>query len=229
MSKVGKAAVRVGVAAAVVATAASALASGAANADTYVPLPNGTKNLLTGSSLRVVLSSTGNHVKILPSLATAQTRTTWVTSNAHVDVSGGDKSTSGTLNLYVISGCQFPNAIGASFGATGGPTAGLGVGTTGVSPSAGVAGGATGGLSIPLTPGTTQGVAWGSSAEYPWTAQIDGVNITGNGRFNVGMKDYDINYSPCSGYAQARVVTWLELTGNSRVEGFLYGAPFSLG
>ncbi len=225
MSKVGKAAVRIGAAAVAVATVAGALSSGVANADTYVPLPNGKKIVANDGGFKVVLRSDHNHVNIIPSLATAQTRTTWVTTQGYVDISGG-KDITGTLNLSFVSGCQFPGAISVGLGATG-PGVSASVGTGG--PGGGLsAGGASAGLNIPLSPGTTSGVT-GNAGQYPWTSILDNVTINKPGTWSVGLKDYDVNYGNCSGYAQARVVTWVELTGNNRVEGFLYGAPFSLG
>ncbi len=226
MSKVGKTALRVGAAAAAVATAASALAAGAANADTYVPLPNGQKVVVDDGGFSVVLRSNHNHAKIITTLATAQTRTAWVTTSGFVDIKGGPKKLAGTLNLSLESGCQFPGAISASFGVTG-PGANVGVGTTG--PTGGLsAGGGSAGLNIPLSPGTTSGVT-GNAGQYPWTSVLDNVTISKAGTWTVGVKDYDVNYGNCSGYAQARVITWVEITGSYRVEGYLYGAPFSLG
>ncbi|MDF0532603.1 MspA family porin, partial [Tsukamurella sp. 8F] len=207
MSKVGKTATRVSVAAAAAATAATVLAAGVAHADVYVPLPNGEKVVSTAGKFSVKLRSTNNHAKILPSLATAQTRTTWVTSTGYVDVKGAGKDVNGTLNLSLMSGCQFPGAIGVSLGVTGpGANAGL---STGGSPSAGVSlGGVNGGLSIPLSPGTTSGVT-GNAGQYPWASVLDNIAIKKDGTYSVSVKDYDVNFGNCSGYAQARVVTWV--------------------
>ncbi len=203
----------------------SALGAGAVHADTHVRLPNGRKIVTTDGGFSVVLRSDHNQVDILPSLATAQTRTTWVTTQGYVDIKGG-KNVTGTLNLSFISGCQFPGAISVSLSGTG-PGAGLSASSSGVSPSASLGSGSAG-LTIPLSPGTTSGVT-GNANQYPWTSILDNVTISKPGTWSVGLKDYDVNYGNCSGYAQARVVTWVELTGSNRVEGFLYGAPFSLG
>ncbi|MDF0531405.1 MspA family porin [Tsukamurella sp. 8F] len=210
--------------------AATVLSTATAHADTYVPLPNGEKQVATAGEFSVKLRSTNNHAKILPSLATAQTRTTWVSSTGSVDVKGAGKDVDGTLNVSLMSGCQFPGAIGASLGVTGpGATAGTGNLLGDPSPEVGASlGGVKGGLDIPLSPGTTKGVT-GNTKDYPWSSVLDNVSIKKDGTYNVSVKDYDVNFENCSGYAQARVVTWVELKGSNRVQGYLYGKPFSLG
>ncbi|MDF0532437.1 MspA family porin, partial [Tsukamurella sp. 8J] len=194
----------------IVVAAAMASTAGVAHADVYVPLPNGTRKVATAGKFSVTLRSTNNHAKILPSLATAQTRTTWVTSTGWVDVKGAGKDVNGTLNLSLMSGCQFPGAIGVSLGVTGpGANAGTGNLLGGGTPSAGVSlGGVNGGLSIPLSPGTTSGVT-GNAGQYPWASVLDNIAIKKDGTYSVSVKDYDVNYGNCSGYAQARVVTWV--------------------
>ncbi|MDF0531160.1 MspA family porin [Tsukamurella sp. 8F] len=217
--------------AAVLTTAvAGTLAAAPANADTYVPLPDGTKNVATAGKFSVTLRSTNNHAKILPSLATAQTRTTWVTTTGSAVVKGAGKDVNGTLNVSLMSGCQFPGAIGVTGTLTGpGATAGTGNLLGGGTPSAGATlGGVGGGLNIPLTPGTTSGVT-GNAGQFPWASVLDNVSIKKDGTYSVSVKDYDVNFGNCSGYAQARVVTWVELKGSNRVQGYLYGKPFSLG
>ncbi len=217
----GRRTARGGVAVLALAATMTSLAVGRAGADTYVPLPDGKKVVATAGAFRAVLRSTGNHVRILPSLATAQTRTAWVSTDGFLDLAGAPQA-SGTLNLSLISGCQFPGAISVGINATG---PGATVGTSGAGASMG---GVGAGLTIPLSPGTTSGVT-GNAGQYPWSSVLDNVAVSGNGTWSVGLKDYDVNYGNCSGYAQARVVTWVDLTGSNRVEGYLYGAPFSLG
>lgn len=45
----------------------------------------------------------------------------------------------------------------------------------------------------------------------------------------IQYQDVGISVENCGGYAQARSYTTLELTGNYRYKGTLYGQPFSLG
>jgi hypothetical protein len=221
----GKAGTRIAAVAAVAAVACATVSVGTASADTYVPLPNGKKVVATDGSFQVTLRSTNNHAKIIPSLATAQTRTTWVTSTGWVDITGAKGDLNGTLNLSLMSGCQFPGAIGGGVTLSG-PGAGASVGPGGGASAS--LGGVGANLNVPLSPGTTSGVT-GNAGQYPWTSVLDNISISKNGSYSVTLKDYDVNYGNCSGYAQARVVTWVELKGSNRVQGYLYGAPFSLG
>lgn len=45
----------------------------------------------------------------------------------------------------------------------------------------------------------------------------------------IQYQDVAISVTNCGGYAQARSYTTLELTGDYRYKGTLYGQPFSLG
>lgn len=219
MSKMSKGAARVGVVAVSVAAAAS-IATGSVSA---APLPNGTKVVAAPDGWSVVLKSTGNSFAIQPSLATAQSRSVWVTSNGSVEVKApaSAKDIQGKLGVGIVSGCQFPGQIGGSIGVTGpgatldskGPSASLG----GISPS----------LNIPLTPGQTSSVTGFGQSDQP--SSIDNIKFTKPGTYNVVVKNQNVDYAFCSGYAQARVVTWVEIKGSNRIQGFLYGAPFSMG
>ena len=222
--KLKSSAARVGVVAVSVAAAAS-VAVGTASAG---PLPNGQKTVAAPDGWSVVLKSTGNSFAIQPSLATAQTRTVWVTSTGAVDVKApaGAKDIQGKLGVGVVSGCQFPGAIGGSVGLSG-PGASAGLGGSGA-PSASLSlGGVSGGLDLPLSPGSTSSVTGFGRADQP--ASLDSIKFTKAGTYTVSVKDYDLNYGNCSGYAQSRIVTWVEIKGSNRIQGFLYGAPFSMG
>lgn len=219
MSKMSKAAVRAGVVAVSVAAAAS-ITAGTASAE---PLPNGQKTVPAPSGWSVVLKSTNNVAKIQGSLATAQSRSAWVTSNGSVDVKApaDAKDIQGKLGVGVVAGCQFPGQIGVE-GKVTGPGAGLD--TTGPSASLG---GVGAGLSVPLTPGATSSVTGFGRADQP--GSLDSIKFTKSGTYNVAIKDQNVDIKFCSGYAQARVVTWVEIKGSNRIQGFLYGKPFSLG
>ncbi|KXP03743.1 hypothetical protein AXK60_18290 [Tsukamurella pseudospumae] len=216
MSKV---ATRAGVVAVAVAAAAS-VAAGSANAG---PLPSGQKTVAAPAGWSVVLKSTGNSFAIQGSLATAQSRSAWYTSNGSVEVKApaDAKDIQGKLGVGVIVGCQFPGQIGAS-GTLTGP--GAAVDSSGPSLSLG---GVGAGVSVPLTPGATTGVTGYGRADQP--GSTDSIKFTKAGTYNVSIKDQNVDIKFCSGYAQARVVTWVEIKGSNRIQGFLYGAPFSLG
>ena len=88
-------------------------------------------------------------------------------------------------------------------------------------------GGISGDLSVPLTPGGTKSVTGYDVADQP--RSFDSIKFTKPGTYNVNIKDLNIDIVHCTGYAQARVVTWVEIKGSNRIQGFLYGAPFTMG
>jgi len=218
MSKMSKVAARAGVVAISVAAAAS-MTVGTANAG---PLPSGQKTVAAPDGWSVVLKSTGNSVAIQPSMATPQSRSAWFTSNGSVTVKApaDAKDIQGKLGVGVIIGCQFPGQIGGGISVTG-PSAGLGSSLTAD------LGGVGADVSVPLTPGATSSVTGYGRGDQP--GSIDSIKFTKAGTYNVAIKDQNVDIKHCSGYAQARIVTWVEIKGGNRIQGFLYGAPTSLG
>ena len=210
------------IAGAVVAAAAGMglLSTGAANADVFVPLPDGQK-LGPG----VTVSRTGEHALISPSLAAnGAGRVVWVSGNAIADVSitpegaiGPNKGASGApgtnnssphgasqLSTGYIVGCQVSiadNAISA-----------------GVSGGINLSGGSLGGsIGLNLGPGDVKFV------------QIDYKDILKPGVYSVEYQDAEIEIQGCAGYAQARAYTVVEIIGDNYSKVTLYGAPFSIG
>ncbi|MFD4355143.1 MspA family porin [Nocardia sp. NPDC058518] len=205
---------------AAVAVMIGLLSAGAANADTFVPLPDGQK-LGPG----VTLSRTGEHAVISPSLsANGAGRVVWVSGNAIADVQvtpegevgpyngprnrpgSNNSSTHGAsqLNTGYIVGCQVSigdEAIAAGFSG--------GVSTLGAS-----AGGAIG---LHLGPGQVSFV------------QIDAKDILKPGVYSVEYQDAEIEIQGCAGYAQARSYSVVEIIGDHYSKTSLYGAPFSIG
>ncbi|MEV6134976.1 MspA family porin [Nocardia sp. NPDC051990] len=202
------------------AVAMGLLSTGAANADTFVPLPDGQKN-----GPDVTLTRTGEHALISPSLAAnGAGRVVWVSGNAIADVavtpegevgpnngaSGApgtnNSSTHGTSQLstgYIV-GCQVSIASDAI-------SAGL---SGGINLSGGSLGGSIG---INLGPGEVKFV------------QIDYKDILKPGRYSVEYQDAEIEIQGCAGYAQARAYTVVEIIGNHYSKTTLYGQPFSIG
>ncbi|MEV4234691.1 MULTISPECIES: MspA family porin [unclassified Nocardia] len=210
------------IAGAVVAAAAGMglLSTGAANADVFVPLPDGQK-LGPG----VTVSRTAEHALISPSLAAnGAGRVVWVSGNANADVSvtpegsiGPNNGASGApgtnnssthgasqLSTGYIVGCQVSiadNAISA-----------------GVSGGINLSGGSLGGsIGLNLGPGDVKFV------------QIDYKDILKPGRYSVEYQDAEIEIQGCAGYAQARAYTVVEIIGDNYSKVTLYGAPFSIG
>ncbi|MET9211890.1 MULTISPECIES: MspA family porin [unclassified Nocardia] len=205
---------------AAVAVTIGLLSAGAANADTFVPLPDGQKN-----GPGVTVSRTGESAIVSPSLAAnGAGRVVWVSGNARADVQvtpegevgpwngpsnrpgSNNSSTHGASQLstgYIV-GCQVSigdDAIGGQVGVgldTNGP---IGEGSIG----------------LDLGPGE---VAF---------AQISSKDILKPGVYSVEYQDAEIQVQGCAGYAQARSYTVVEIIGDHYSKTTLYGMPFSIG
>ncbi|MEU1984104.1 MspA family porin [Nocardia sp. NPDC019395] len=202
------------------AVAVGLLSVGAANADTFVPLPDGQK-----AGPGVTITRTGEHAVVSPSMAAnGAGRVVWVSGNAAADVAvtpegeagpnNGPTGEDGTnnssthgasqLNTGYIVGCQV--SIGED-------AIGLG-GSLGLSLDGGNVGGSVG---VELGPGEVKFV------------QIDYKDITKPGRYSVEYQDAEIEIQGCAGYAQARSYTVVEIIGDHYSKTTLYGQPFSIG
>ncbi|GAD83926.1 MspA family porin [Nocardia asteroides] len=210
-----------GVGAAAAAVAFGLLSTGAANADTFVPLPDGQKVSPAG----VTITRTHESALISPSMAAnGAGRVVWVSGSAIAEVAdtpegevgpwngpsgrpgSNNSSTHGTsqLNTGYIVGCQVSiadDAIGA--GVSGG------VSTGGVS--------AGGSIGVNLGPGEVKFV------------QISSKDIQKAGTYAVDYQDAEIEIQGCAGYAQARAYTVVEIIGDHYSKTTLYGMPFSIG
>ncbi|WP_433711766.1 MspA family porin [Nocardia sp. CA-084685] len=202
------------------AVAMGLLSTGAANADTFVPLPDGQK-----SGPDVTLTRTGERALISPSLAAnGAGRVVWVSGNAIADVNvtpegevGPNNGASGApgtnnssthgasqLSTGYIVGCQVSIASDAI-------SAGL---SGGINLSGGSLGGSIG---LNLGPGEVKFV------------QIDYKDILKPGRYSVEYQDAEMEIQGCAGYAQARAYTVVEIIGDHYSKTTLYGQPFSIG
>ncbi|QLY32504.1 MspA family porin [Nocardia huaxiensis] len=196
------------------------LSTGAANADTFVPLPDGQK-----AGAGVTITRNGEHAVISPSLsANGAGRTAWLSGNVVADVTStpegevgpwngatnnpgsNNSSTHGTSRLstgYIV-GCQVSladNAISAGIGASADLTGG----------------GLSGSVGLNLGPGEVKFIG------------IDGKDIKKAGTYSVEYTDVPIEINGCAGYAQARSYTVVEIIGDHYSKTTLYGQPFSLG
>ncbi|WP_327093834.1 MspA family porin [Nocardia vinacea] len=210
------------IAGAVVAAAAGMglLSTGAANADVFVPLPDGQK-LGPG----VTVSRTGERALISPSLAAnGAGRVVWVSGNASADVSVTPEGTIGPNNgASGAPGTNNSSTHGASQLSTG-YIVGCQVSIADNAISAGVSGGINlsggslgGSIGLNLGPGDVKFV------------QIDYKDILKPGRYSVEYQDAEIEIQGCAGYAQARAYTVVEIIGDNYSKVTLYGAPFSIG
>ncbi|MEU3014870.1 MspA family porin [Nocardia asteroides] len=205
---------------AAVAVTIGLLSTGAADADTFVPLPDGQKN-----GPGVTVTRTGESAVVSPSLAAnGAGRVVWVSGTARADVQvtpegevgpwngpsnrpgSNNSSTHGASQLstgYLV-GCQVSigdDAIGGQVG--------LGLDSDGPIGEASIG--------LDLGPGE---VAF---------AQISSKDILKPGVYSVEYQDAEIQIQGCAGYAQARSYTVVEIIGDHYSKTTLYGMPFSIG
>ncbi|MFE2957240.1 MspA family porin [Nocardia tengchongensis] len=211
------------------ATATVALglsATGAAHADTVVPLPGGhlTQTLSDGTVVDVTL--TGESATISPSMgATPVHRNAWASGTVAVQLSGATAK-GGRIDPGYIVGCQVTIDGG---GVNGGPNVGASWDNQGnVTPQAGV----NGGGNLTLGPGQARAFHL-LDLEQPddfgreihrWRNEFHSLNGS------VSWSDETIGLSGCAGYAQARSFVNVEVeTDNVKTWVTLWGQPFSLG
>ncbi|MFV9457322.1 MspA family porin [Rhodococcus sp. NM-2] len=220
-------------AAGVVAAATVAIglfSTGAANADTFVPLQDGTvtQTLLDGTV--VTVRQTGNTANISPSMgSTPLHRNVWASGTIDVSIDGGTAK-GGNIDAGYIVACQL------DFGgeASGGAAANAGwdaiqAGTVGNPISTGDTA-VGGGLSI--APGQAVSVPILDveyTDSYGAEAHTSDFDFEGNsGGFTYSDETFGV--SGCAGYAQARSYATVSVSTDS-VDGTvtLWGQPFSLG
>ncbi|QNG17819.1 MspA family porin [Rhodococcus triatomae] len=211
-------------AAAVVGSATVAIglfSTGAAHADTFVPLQDGevTQTLLDGTV--VTVKQTGNTALINPSLgSTPLHRNVWASGTVDVTLSGGSAK-GGTIDAGYIVACQL------SFGAkTGGEVGAESKEWGDPAPSAEASAGLT------IGPGEAKAVSILDieyEDSYGAKANKSNFSFTGNsGGFTYADETFGV--SGCAGYAQARSYVKVNVSTDS-VDGnvTLWGQPFSLG
>ncbi|SDC80020.1 MspA family porin [Rhodococcus tukisamuensis] len=221
MSVIGKSSPRgvrvVGVGAAV--WVLGVLSVGVAQADTFVPLPDGSK-----AGPGVTVSRTGESAVISPSLAAnGAGRAAWVSGTVTADVSGvsGEGEAGPSNGAAGAPGTNNSSTHGVSRISTG-YIVGCQVDITGLGGSIG------GGISL-------DGPSMSGSLTVPVSAgQVKFVNVVGkdikkNGKYSVEYQDTQLEVQNCGGYAQARSYTVVEVVGDNYSKTTLYGQPFSLG
>lgn len=200
------------------------LSTGAANADTFVPLPGGTITKTLSDGTVVTVRMVGESANINPSMgSTPLHRNAWVSGSAQVEISGPNGAVGGKIWPGYVVGCQV-NISGG--GATGGADAGANY--DGSAPSVG----ATSGANLSLGPGQSKAFYvldleqpddFGSEAHY-------GRNKFGGNSGSVTWSDETIGLNGCAGYAQARSFVTVKVeTDNVVSDVVLWGQPFSLG
>jgi hypothetical protein len=211
--------------AAVGATAAIALgflSAGAANADTFVPLPGGTisKTLVDGTV--VTVSMTGESANISPSMgATPLHRNVWVSGSAKVELSGANADGGKIEPGYVVA-CQL--TLGGKGGADTGMSSNWeGEGVKQTAKSAG---------NLSIAPGQAKNV---KLLDLEKADDFGGESHTGANSFkgktgSVTWADSTIGVEGCAGYAQARSYATVSVSTDTITSSTtLWGQPFSIG
>lgn len=197
--------------------------TGAANADTFIPLPGGeiTKTLSDGTVVTVRL--VGESATISPSMgATPIHRNAWASASAQVEIAGGEKVGGKIYPGYVV-GCQV-NIDGG--GAEGGASADIDGESGEVSPSGEVGGNLT------LGPGQAKSfyvLDIEKPDDYGNEDHATNNKFKGNSG-SVTWSDQTIGVNGCGGYAQARSFVRVKVeTDHVMSVVTLWGQPFSLG
>ncbi|MDO1480629.1 MspA family porin [Rhodococcus ruber] len=223
---------------ATIAVAMGFASVGAANADTFVPLPDGTITEKVGTTT-VTVTRTNESANISPSLgATPTHRNVWVTGRTEVKLEGPGV-TGGRIQPGYVVGCQ----VNISGTGTGGATAtGTGTSTdinnladptksssTGTSVGSG---GISAGVGVTLSPGQAvnyhvldleQENAFGERVNRPF------MMFKGN-QGSVTWGDSTLGVTGCAGYAQARSYVKVTVdTATTTHQVTLWGQPFSIG
>ncbi|MDF0532602.1 MspA family porin [Tsukamurella sp. 8F] len=234
-------------AAAVAGTAIAGLASGAANADTFIPLPSGQVTQRIGDGA-IVVSATGQSAKLSPGMvALPTTRNAWVSGTLRATIKG-KKPGNGSISAGYVVGCQISvgdtNITGSGTGT--GPiisasSAGVGQGKSDQIASASVGTGASLKLAagtIGTQPLTLDKPKWPNAgdefkptngSDLGWQKPSKSFKFTGDSG-SLSWSDSTIGTDGCAGYAQARFYAYVTgQVGNSEGTAVLWGKPFTLG
>ena len=184
------------------AVALGLMSTGAANADTFVPLPGGEK-VVNAGSVTAKIACNAESALVSPSLAAnGAGRVAWVSGDVFAELGGEVPEEGATLTTGYIVGCQADIT-----GLEGGLSADLGLDSLGLG----------GSLSIPISAGEVK------------FAKVKSKTDLKPGVSAIQYRDQQIELQGCGGYAQARAYTVLEIPGNHYVKSTLYGQPFSIG
>jgi hypothetical protein len=178
------------------------MSTGAANADTFVPLPGGEK-VVNAGGVSAKIARNAESALVSPSLAAnGAGRTAWVSGDVFAELGGEIPEEGATLTTGYIVGCQVDIT-----GLKGSLSADLGFDALGMG----------GSLSVPIEAGEVK------------FAKIKTKEDLKPGVSAIQYRDQQIEVQGCGGYAQARAYTVVEVPGNHYVKATLYGQPFSIG
>ncbi|WP_368680743.1 MspA family porin (plasmid) [Rhodococcus opacus] len=205
------------------AVALGLMSTGAASADTFIPLPDGSR-----ADPNVTLTRTAESALSSPSLASnGAGRVAWVSGTVTAEVKGikeatdvpegnSTAKTEGTYNgtngttTHGVSRVSTGYLVGCQADITGlSASPAFSADLSSVSPSFG--------LSVPLNSGEIKYVP------------IAAKDIKKDGVYALQYHDAELQVQKCGGFAQARSYSVVEIVGNDYSKTVLYGAPFSIG
>ncbi|QHE71275.1 MspA family porin [Rhodococcus sp. WAY2] len=204
---------------------------GAANADTFVPLPGGSITQTLADGTVVTVNLTDESANISPSLgSTPLHRNVWVNGKASVHLEGAGAEGADIQPGYVLA-CQVDFGAEAGAEASAGGEDGIALSTLGDST-----------VPIPFSGGTSGGVTLGPgeavSVDILDLESADPYGAESHSAYNsfegtdgsVRWADSTLGVSGCAGYAQARSYVNVSVeTENVSSTVTLWGQPFSLG
>lgn len=224
---------------AVMATAIGFVSVGAANADTFVPLEDGSISQTLPDGTVVTVTRTGESANISPSLgATPTHRNVWVSGRAEVKLDGPNAKAGRIQPGYVV-GCQVNISGTGGAGANGGMTGTTTDSTNYVDPTKNSQTGtsvATGGINanvgVTLSPG--QAVNYhvlDLESENAFGERVNRPFMVFQGKEgSVTWGDTTLGITGCAGYAQARSYVKVTVdTPTATQQVTLWGQPFSIG
>ncbi|SEL18906.1 MspA family porin [Rhodococcus maanshanensis] len=204
------------------AVAVGFLSAGAANADTFVPLPDGTISKTLADGTVVTITRTGETANISPSMgATPLHRNVWVSGRIGAEVTGPNAKGGSITAGYVVA-CQL------TLGGKGGADTGMSSSWEGESVKQTAKGSGT----VSIGPGQAKNIrlldlekedSYGNESH-------SGANSFKGRSGSVTYADSTIGVEGCAGYAQARSYATVSVsTDNITSSTTLWGQPFSIG
>ncbi|MDP0397957.1 MspA family porin [Tsukamurella strandjordii] len=239
-----KIAIRGAAVAAAAGVALGALSTGAANADTFIPLGVSTTTQKVGDA-NITVTVKDHSARLSPGMvALPTTRNAWVSGLVSAKIDGKGASGGSIAAGYAV-GCQVDvGAANVTLGA--GVESGAGFRTQETKAGAGDAGpfatpsvSAKTGGSIKLAAGsigtqmlTYDRATWptaGDEVSPDWAEPSTGFKFTGSAG-SLSFQDQTIGVDGCAGYAQAKFFAKVKAkVGNTEGYVILWGKPFSLG
>ncbi|KXP03744.1 MspA family porin [Tsukamurella pseudospumae] len=228
-------AIRGAAVAAVAGVALGTLATGTANADTFIPLPNGSTSSKIGDAT-VTVSITNQSAKLSPGMvALPTTRNAWVSGVVSAKITGG-KADGGSIQAGYAVGCQIDvGKTEVTAGVTGESGASVGLNGPTIQPKVTAKTGATislGAGSVGTQMLTYDRSTWPSPGDEiapDWADPSTSFKFKGASG-SLGYAEQTIGVDGCAGYAQARFFAKVKAkVGNTQGTVILWSKPFTLG